>query len=63
MKRYAPPFIARCDFESRYELWSEKDIEIEGRKRKEIYFVGLVIQSNYVGFYAYLYRYYPKGNV
>lgn len=51
MKKYEPPLIARSDFDSRYELWSEKEIEIDGRKRKEIYFAGLIIQSNYVGFY------------
>ncbi|BDQ03347.1 hypothetical protein [Ignavibacterium sp.] len=51
MKKYEPPFKARNDFDSRYELWSEKEIEIGGRKRKEIYFAGLIIQSNYVGFY------------
>lgn len=51
IKKYEPPFAARSDFASRYELWSEKDIEIAGRKRKEVYFAGLIIQSNYVGFY------------
>ncbi|WP_337873470.1 hypothetical protein [Ignavibacterium sp.] len=51
MKKYEPPLVARNDFESRYELWSEKEIEIDGRKRKEIYFGGLIIQSSYVGFY------------
>lgn len=51
IKKYEPPFIARSDFDSRYELWSEKDVEIAGRKRKEVYFAGLIIQSNYVGFY------------
>jgi hypothetical protein len=51
LKKYEPPFNARSDFESRFELWSEKDIEIAGRKRKEVYFAGLIIQSNYVGFY------------
>jgi hypothetical protein len=51
LKKYEPPFNARSDFDSRYELWSEKYIEIAGRKRKEVYFAGLIIQSNYVGFY------------
>lgn len=51
IKKYEPLFTARSDFGSRYELWSEKDIEIAGRKRKEIYFTGLIIQSSYVGFY------------
>ena len=51
MKKYKPPFIAPNDFALRYELWSKKEIVIEGRKWKEIYFAGIVIQSNYVGFY------------
>lgn len=51
MKKYEPPLVARNDFDSRYELWSEKQIEIDGRKRNEIYFGGLIIQSSYVGFY------------
>lgn len=51
MREHEPPFIARNDFASHYELWSEKDIVIEGRKRKEIYFAGIIIQSSFVGFY------------
>lgn len=51
IKKYEPPFNARSDFESRYELWSEKEVVIAGRKRKDVYFAGLIIQSNYVGFY------------
>lgn len=51
MKKYEPPFTARSDFDSRYELWSEKEIVIAGKKRKEVYFAGLIIQSTYVGFY------------
>jgi len=42
---------ARVDEEKRYDLWSEKKVEIEGRKRNDVYFAGLVIQRNYVGFY------------
>jgi hypothetical protein len=51
LKQYEPPFIAKSDFDSRYELWSVKDIELAGKKRKEVFFAGLIIQSNYVGFY------------
>lgn len=51
LKKYEPPFVAKSDFESRYELWSVKDIEIDGRKRKEVAFAALIIQSGYVGFY------------
>ena len=32
MKKYKPPFIAPNDFALRYELWSKKEIVIEGRK-------------------------------
>ncbi|HOI87687.1 MAG TPA: hypothetical protein PLV51_07500 [Lentimicrobium sp.] len=42
---------ARVDEEKRYDLWSEKKVVIEGRKRNDVYFAGLVIQRNYVGFY------------
>lgn len=51
LKKYEPPFIAKTDLDSRYELWSIKDLEIAGRKRKEVFFAGLIIQRTYVGFY------------
>jgi hypothetical protein len=51
LKKYEPPFVAKSDYDSRYDLWSIKDVEIAGRKRKEVFFAGLIIQSNYVGFY------------
>uniref|UniRef100_A0A832D196 DUF1801 domain-containing protein n=1 Tax=Ignavibacterium album TaxID=591197 RepID=A0A832D196_9BACT len=51
MKKYEPPFTSRNESDSRYELWSEKELEIYGRKRKEVYFGGIIIQSKYVGFY------------
>lgn len=49
--RYEEHFTAKMDFEGRYELWAVKDLVIEGRKRKEIYFASAIIQRNYVGFY------------
>ncbi len=48
---YAPPLIPKVDDASRYDLWSLKDVTIDGRKRKEVYFAGLIIQKGYVGFY------------
>jgi hypothetical protein len=51
MKKYENPLVPKIDMDSRYELWSVKNVVIEGRKRKEIYFAGIIIQSNYVGFY------------
>ena len=51
LKKYEKPLIPKFDLDSKYDLWSKKNIEVDGRKKKEVYFVGLIIQSNYVGFY------------
>ena len=51
MKKYEKPLVPKFDLDSKYDLWSIKDVEIAGRKRKEVYFAGLIIQSTYVGFY------------
>ena len=48
---YAPPLVPKMDDASHYDLWSIKNLVIEGRKRKEVYFAGLIIQKGYVGFY------------
>ncbi|UCG69310.1 MAG: hypothetical protein JSV09_16285 [Thermoplasmata archaeon] len=41
----------KFDLDSKYDLWSFKNIEIDGRKRKEVFFASIIIQSNYVGLY------------
>ena len=51
LQRYQPPFVSRQDNERYYDLWSIKDLVIAGRKRKEVFFAGLIIQKSYVGFY------------
>ncbi len=51
MKKYEGKLQPKFDLDSKYDLWSFKDIEIDGRKRREVYFAGLIIQSSYVGFY------------
>jgi hypothetical protein len=51
MQAYSPPLTPKMDDGAHYDLWSVKDLVIEGRKRKEVYFAGLVIQKSYVGFY------------
>jgi hypothetical protein len=51
LKKYENPLTARIDLDSRYDLWSIKDVIIQGKKRKEVFFVGLIIQSDYVGLY------------
>ncbi len=49
--KYQPPLSSKMNDESHFDLWSVKDLVIEGRKRKEVYFAGLIIQKSYVGFY------------
>jgi hypothetical protein len=51
LKKYENPLKPKFDLDSKYDLWSFKEIDIAGRKRKEVYFAGLIIQSRYVGFY------------
>ena len=49
--KYSPPFTPKADTERWYDLYSVKDVEVWGRKRKEVYFAGIIIQKAYVGFY------------
>jgi hypothetical protein len=51
LKSYENPLVPKFDLDSKYDLWSKKDLEIAGRKRREVFFAGLIIQSSYVGFY------------
>lgn len=51
LEKYRPPLAAKTENERYFDLWSFKDLEIEGRKRKEVFFAGLIIQKDYVGFY------------
>ncbi len=51
LKGFEGPFKPKFDLDSKYDLWSFKDVEIAGRKRKEVSFVSIIIQSSYVGLY------------
>jgi len=51
LKKFENPLKPKFDFDSKYDLWSFKKIEIAERKRKEISFASIIIQSSYVGFY------------
>jgi hypothetical protein len=48
---YAPRLSVRRDEPGYFDLWSEKDVEIAGRTRSDVFFCGLIIQKSYVGFY------------
>ncbi len=45
------PLTPQFDLDSRYDLWSYKDLVIQWKKITERYFAGLIIQSSYVWFY------------
>ena len=54
VRRYAPPLAARTGGvtgKRDCQLWSEKAVEVAGRKRDEVFFAGLIVQKGYVGFY------------
>jgi hypothetical protein len=51
LKRFEGPLTAKIDRAGRYELWSVKDVVIEGRPKKQVFFASLIVQSDYVGFY------------
>ncbi len=51
LKKYEDPLIAKFDLDSKYDLWSIKDVVIAGKKKKEVFFTSIIIQSKYVGFY------------
>lgn len=43
--------VVRGDKPGTYGLWSDKEVELKGRKMPDVYFVGLMVQKGYVGFY------------
>ena len=51
LEPYAERLTVRRDDPGYYDLWSEKEVIVAGRARKEVYFAGLVIQKGHVGFY------------
>ena len=48
---YQPPFEPKHDDGRYYDLWSFKPLVIDGRKRTEVFFAGLIIQKYHLGFY------------
>lgn len=48
---YAARLTARKDEPGHFDLWSEKEIVVDGRRRKEVFFAGVIVQRSYVGFY------------
>ena len=51
LQAYQPPLVPKSADERHFDLWSLKPVMIDGRKKKEVFFAGLIIQKDYVGFY------------
>ena len=51
LKTYEGILKSKNDGDGKYDLWSFRDIIFEGRRRKEVSFATLIIQSSHVGFY------------
>jgi hypothetical protein len=51
LQAYQPPLVPKRDEAGYFDLWSLKPMVIDGRKKNEVYFAGLIIQKSYVGFY------------
>lgn len=44
-------FDNRTNSETTYDLWSNKNVVIEGREKNEVYFAAVMIHKGHVGFY------------
>lgn len=44
-------FNNRVNSETNYDLWSDKSVVIEGKKRHEVQFAAVMIHKTHVGFY------------
>jgi hypothetical protein len=51
LKKYEGTLQPKDDSESKYDLWSFKEIDISGRKKKDLSFATIILQSDYVGLY------------
>ena len=51
LKPYEKVFHARRDEPGYYDLWSEREVMVNDKKRDSVYFASLIIQKSYVGFY------------
>lgn len=54
LERYVPPFTACTNYvknKRNYILISKKEVVIDGRKKPEMWFCGIIEQKGYIGFY------------
>lgn len=44
-------FSNRINSETSFDLWSDRNVVIDGKKRNEVFFASVIIQKGHVGFY------------
>jgi hypothetical protein len=48
LKQYEGPLTPKLDFENKYDLWSEKEVVVDGRTRSAVFFAGIMIHGDHV---------------
>jgi hypothetical protein len=51
LEQYEGSLKLKFDLKEKYELWTDKEVNIAGKNKKELFFAGLTLQKNYVSFY------------
>lgn len=51
LEKYEGPLKLKFDLKEKYELWTDKEVNIAGKTKKELFFAGVTLQKNYVSFY------------
>jgi len=51
LEKYEASLRLKFDLKEKYELWTDKEVNIAGKKKKELFFAGFTLQKNYVSFY------------
>jgi hypothetical protein len=64
LSKFSPPFSARTNAvrnKRNYVLVSDKEVVIDGHKKPELWFAGVIEQKGYIGFYYMPIYCAPKG--
>ncbi|PTW01773.1 hypothetical protein C8C76_104127 [Halanaerobium saccharolyticum] len=51
LEQYEGPLKLKFDLKEKYELWTDKEVNIAGKTKKELFFAGVTLQKNYISFY------------
>lgn len=51
IKAYVPPMSVFVEETSRLDVYSDRPVDIDGRKRNNVFFASVILYPTYVGFY------------